>query len=132
MEEIKRCSVKACIRNCKHVYCYSKDRLKRWICFGKYCSMHYERKRKRGVVGKAQSEVRNGEAWLNENGYVKVWFYGAEVYVHRLVDALTHGPLPKGWDVHHKDEDKLNNHWDNLQRMPHLKHMALHGRSRNG
>ena len=132
METVTLCSKSDCIRKRKHVYCYSKDKQKRWICYGKFCSMHYERKRLYGSMGSACAKVNRGEAWIGSSGYIKVSFYGKEVYVHRLVEALTNGPIPEGWHVHHKDFNKRNNHWDNLQRVPHAAHMTLHGLERNG
>ena len=46
--------------------------------------------------------------------------------VYHLVDMLFRGPLPKGWVVHHKDLNPLNDSLDNLVRMTRSEHNALH------
>jgi len=48
------------------------------------------------------------------------------VYIHR--DA--HGPVPKGWVVHHGDFDSANNRRRNLVAVPLGVHSALHARAR--
>ena len=126
MEILTVCGKSGCLNKRKHVYCYSKDKQTRWICYGKFCSMHYERKRLHGNMGSSDKKVRRGEAWVDAAGYITVSFYGKQVRVHQLVDALTRGPIPKGHHVHHKDGNKRNNHWSNLQRVTPQEHRALH------
>ncbi len=46
---------------------------------------------------------------------------------HRLVMGLTKGD---GLIAHHDDEDKLNNHPDNLRVMTQSEHVAMHNRER--
>ena len=46
---------------------------------------------------------------------------------HRVVWKRAHGPIPKGYDVHHKDEDKTNNDLTNLELLPKTEHGHLHG-----
>lgn len=49
------------------------------------------------------------------------------VYEHILIWQKHHGrKLPRGWVVHHIDEDPLNNDVTNLEAMPHGKHNSLH------
>lgn len=45
--------------------------------------------------------------------------------LHRDVWEHHYGPIPDGWDVHHKDGDKANNAIENLEAMPDAEHMAL-------
>lgn len=50
-------------------------------------------------------------------------------YEHILVWEKHHGmKLPKGWVVHHKDGEPLNNSIENLQAMTHAEHNSLHKR----
>jgi len=52
------------------------------------------------------------------------------IFEHVHVWEEANGPLPKGWIVHHKDHDKLNNRIENLEAMSRQQHMAEHGNRR--
>ena len=45
---------------------------------------------------------------------------------HVVVWEAANGPVPEGYVIHHKDENKLNNELDNLEAMTHQAHSALH------
>src|ERR1700744_1898843 len=48
-------------------------------------------------------------------------------FLHRHIWEHHHQrKIPKGWDVHHKDENTLNNHISNLEILPLQEHRALH------
>ena len=40
-------------------------------------------------------------------------------YVHRLVWESFNGPIPEGYEINHKDEDKSNNALENLELLTH-------------
>ena len=44
---------------------------------------------------------------------------------HRVVWETHNGPVPNGYDIHHKDEDKLNNNINNLQLVDKQYHIFL-------
>ncbi len=72
---------------------------------------------------------------FTKNGYKLVDLYGEggarkKFLVHRLVAAAWIGPRPDGLDVNHKDGNKENNHYGNLEYMTRSDNM-LHA-SRNG
>ena len=46
---------------------------------------------------------------------------------HVLVWESVHGPVPPGFDVHHRDENKLNNAIDNLELLSKTAHKRVHG-----
>jgi len=51
--------------------------------------------------------------------------------VHQLVAASFWGPAPDGLEVNHKDANKLNNHWSNLEYVTHkenMEHAARNGK----
>jgi len=48
--------------------------------------------------------------------------------LHRRVYEEFHGPIPKGLHVHHIDENKLNNHPDNLELMERGAHTSHHNK----
>lgn len=49
--------------------------------------------------------------------------------LHVYIWEKEHGPVPKGYHVHHKDENKLNNELDNLELQTKENHAVLHGRT---
>lgn len=61
----------------------------------------------------------------DETGYYLNGTMG--VRAHRYVYAKYHGPIPEGYHVHHKDEDKSNNDIDNLELMLAGDHLTYHG-----
>ena len=66
---------------------------------------------------------RRGEGMLkvcpDKDGYLRasltIKYKTENRMVHRLVYEAFIGPIPPGLTVDHKDGDKLNNHYDNLQ-----------------
>lgn len=44
-------------------------------------------------------------------------------YVHRLVAEAFLGKIPAGKEINHRDGNKRNNHWRNLERVTHLENM---------
>ena len=59
--------------------------------------------------------------FLNRCNYVYVTLKGVygPIGVHRLVAAKYIGVCPDGMEINHKDGDKLNNHWMNLEYVTH-------------
>lgn len=51
-------------------------------------------------------------------------------YMHRDVWRFHNGPIPAGYDVHHKDEDRGHNWIENLEALPGPEHASLHGKLR--
>lgn len=49
-----------------------------------------------------------------------------ERLLHRLLWIAAFGPIPKGFDVHHKDENKQNNSLDNFELKPRSLHRRDH------
>ena len=53
-------------------------------------------------------------------------------FVHRLIWEAFYGKeIPEGYDIHHADNNKLNNAIQNLQCVEHSKHAAFHIRGDN-
>lgn len=48
--------------------------------------------------------------------------------LHVAVWEFLNGPVPHGWHVHHKDENKANNRPDNLEALPKAVHLSHHMR----
>lgn len=53
-------------------------------------------------------------------------------FVHRIVWEAHHGPIPPGFDVHHKDEDKHNNKISNLTLRQRGAHISEHRSRKRG
>lgn len=51
--------------------------------------------------------------------------------MHRYVWEYYNGEIPKNYQVHHKDKDRGNNTIENLECLPRIKHLSLHGNERS-
>lgn len=96
-----------------------------------WCSIHWQRWWKHGDPLKRLRKA-NGEGWTSSVGYLMVTVDGEEKLVHVLVAEKALGrPLPKGSQVHHADENPLNNEPANLVICPsNAYHKLLHQRMR--
>ena len=48
------------------------------------------------------------------------------VLLHRVVYEAVYGPIPEGYEVHHRDDDTFNNHAGNLEAVPRFAHRSVH------
>lgn len=48
--------------------------------------------------------------------------------MHRYVWQFYNGPIPEGYEIHHKDGNKANNDISNLECLERCEHKRLHGR----
>lgn len=60
---------------------------------------------------------------ISNGGY---FVTGKNTFLHRLIWESVNGEVPNGFDIHHKDGNKLNNSIDNLQCLPHAEHLSIH------
>jgi hypothetical protein len=58
--------------------------------------------------------------------YPAIWINDKSVHIHRLEWMKHHGKIPKGYIVHHKDENKLNWSIDNLELITRSEHLKKH------
>lgn len=94
-----------------------------------WCSIHWQRWWKHGDPEKRLRKA-NGEGWISSIGYAMVTKDGIERLVHVLVaEAALGKPLPQGAQVHHIDENRLNNEPSNLVICPNnAYHRLIHQR----
>lgn len=70
-----------------------------------------------------------GTAKLENNGYYNITTRkegNPRKRLHRLIYEDNFGVIPKGYVIHHKDGNKLNNCIINLEAIPHSKHSTEH------
>lgn len=61
-----------------------------------------------------------------DKGYYRCYHEGKLKRYHRVVWEEHHGPIPEGFDIHHKDMDKANNDISNLELISHKEHSLYH------
>lgn len=67
---------------------------------------------------------------LRNNGYYGRTS-GKRTLLHRDVWESEVGPIPEGYDIHHKDEDRTNNSIENLECLPKSEHTRLYSPHNN-
>lgn len=67
-------------------------------------------------------EEFEGEIFKIHNGY----FCRGNKRLHRLIWEKLNGKIPTGFDIHHKDGNRLNNSIKNLECISHEHHLSLH------
>lgn len=73
----------------------------------------------------------NGEKYtLRNNGYYGKT-RGARTMMHRDVWEASNGTIPEGYDIHHKDGNRMNNTIENLECLPKSEHTRLYSPHNN-
>ena len=80
----------------------------------------------------ATGDILDYKEEFSNNGYARIKYtnkLGRRVNkrVHRMVWEHVNGKIPKGYIIHHIDENKKNNSISNLQIMKKKDHDRLHG-----
>ena len=58
--------------------------------------------------------------------YPAIWMNNKTIHIHRLEWIKHHGKIPKGYIVHHRDENKFNWSIDNLELLSKSEHIRKH------
>ena len=79
---------------------------------------------KRGLT----SSAPGGYGTITPKGYRRVWCVEQKRarMEHVVVWERAHGAVPPGYDVHHRNTDKLDNRLDNLELLSKLAHKREH------
>ena len=59
-------------------------------------------------------------------GYPTIWLNGKNVLLHRYVWEQNIGKIPEGYQIHHKDKNRLNYDINNLELIPTSEHHRRH------
>ena len=70
--------------------------------------------------------VYEGHKVYMNGEYPAIFLDGKNQHIHRLEWIKHHGEIPKGFIVHHKDEDKTNWNIDNLELLNRGEHLLKH------
>lgn len=71
-------------------------------------------------------------AWQKFNGKYYYLYRGEKYFskgntkLHRVVWEFYNGKIPTGYDVHHLDENRMNNHISNLSLRKASRHRSIH------
>lgn len=84
----------------------------------------------RGPDFRPVQEYRGKKFSLRNNGYYALTS-SSRVYLHRYVWETEVGPIPPGFDIHHKDENRANNEITNLECISKSAHTKKHGFKNN-
>lgn len=80
----------------------------------------------RVTVIDATKQAFNGEVFYLCGGY----FQHKGKRLHRAVWEYFHGPIPKGYHIHHMDGNRANNNIENLACIPAAQHESGHGHTK--
>jgi hypothetical protein len=74
------------------------------------------------------SSAPGGYGTITKKGYRRIYDAGQKRYrfEHDMVWEQNYGPIPDGFEIHHKDQDKLNNIPFNLQLVNDLEQKRIH------
>lgn len=74
---------------------------------------------------------KKSKGYINSHGYLVFCIKKKEILAHRMIWEKYHGAIPRGYLVHHRDENKLNNDISNLELQKNRSvHMKLHHKLR--
>lgn len=64
--------------------------------------------------------------WLDKKGYATIWLNGKNIKLHVLVWERAFGKKPRGYQIHHRDNNKANFSLDNLLLVNQSEHFRIH------
>lgn len=71
--------------------------------------------------------LKENKIWETKKGYLMCWHNGKNKLVHELIWECFNGcSKPKGFDIHHIDENKQNNVIFNLELVSKQTHSRIH------
>jgi hypothetical protein len=74
-------------------------------------------------------KTKYGHAGIDSHGYYKITSRkegNHNRFLHRLIWEDVNGKVPNGYEIHHIDDNPLNNEISNLKCLSKFEHMSLH------
>lgn len=85
----------------------------------------------KGKKGLQSNKTRGiSKGFINSEGYLMFYRNGKGILAHREIWEKYHNKIPKGYELHHKDENKLNNDISNLILVTRSQHAKIHYKDR--
>jgi hypothetical protein len=69
---------------------------------------------------------KKSKGFIDSFGYFVFFKKGVEVKEHRLIWENHNGKIPKGYIIHHKNENRLDNDISNLELVTRAEHSRIH------
>lgn len=79
---------------------------------------------KQGMLAYFDKKGRTGT--ITKNGYKAIRLNGVIKYEHRLIWEQAYGEIPKGYQIHHINHNKLDNRLENLEMISNSDHQKQH------
>src|SRR4051812_2127149 len=73
------------------------------------------------------SSAPGGYGTVTAKGHRRIGIGNRQRMEHILVWEQHHGPVPDGFQIHHDNENKLDNRIENLKLLDPLTHKRIHG-----
>lgn len=94
------------------------------------CHKHYQRLLKHGDPTICLRAPKGSGPKRNQRPYKVAYRDGRPIRRSRLVWEETHGPVPLGHHIHHKNHDPLDDRIENLECLPASVHLHYHAQHR--
>src|SRR5690349_10851340 len=75
-----------------------------------------------------KSNAPGGYGYITPKGYRRIWCINEQRFrmEHVVVWESANGPVPDGFEIHHRNENKIDNRLDNLRLVSDLRHKRIH------
>lgn len=93
----------------------------------------------KGLSEKHKEHIKNGmfnyfdkkgrTGTISKSGYRILTIRNKREYEHRLIWEKYYGEIPKGFHIHHKNGNKLDNRIENLELISNSEHQKIHSKN---
>ena len=78
------------------------------------------------VYNKIERSKKNGEKYIDKDGYIYIRINSYIILEHRYIWSLHNGKIPKNMIIHHKNGNKSDNTIENLECLSIEEHGRVH------